>query len=238
MSVAAVLLAGGSGLRFDHHTNKVYLPVGDRPLLEYSLSTLSAAPAIQTIVVVLRPEDESRARRMVEELDLEKVGPMVPGGSTRQESELAGLNALAEVIESGEIELVALHDGARPFLTIPLLDDLIGAARFSGGAVPALPVEGPIFRRDDEHWRLLPQHRLSRVQTPQVFAARPLLAAYRLAAAAGFSGFDTAETVEHFSNLKVAAVRGDPRNLKVTYPADLIAAEKLAPAFAQEGWSS
>ena len=75
-----------------------------------------------------------------------------------------------------------------------------------------------------------------RVQTPQVFRARPLLEAYRASVAAGFEGVDTAETIERFSTLEVAVVPGDDRNIKITFVEDLFRAEELAANWDDGRW--
>lgn len=228
---AAVLLAGGSGTRMERTENKVYLEVGGQTLLAWSLATFQRSPSIERIVLVVREGDEPRADAIVGEVGADKVTDMVLGGDTRHESEQSGLEALAGPIGSGDLDLVLIHDAARPFVSADLLARIVAAAREVGGAVPGLPLEGEfLLRTTDENMAPtpVPTTELRRVQTPQAFHAAPLLHAYREASQAGFHGVDTAETVERFSNLEVRVVPGDPDNIKVTYLEDLVTAEELA----------
>lgn len=236
MRTAAIVLAGGSGSRVQRSVNKVYLPLGERPMLAYPLETFERAPVIDRVVLVIRGEDRQAAESVLAELPISKLTRVVEGGSSRHLSEMAGLEAIAEAIESGDIDLVAIHDGARPFVTLDLLERLVAKAGEVGGAVPGMPVEAPLYRVTGEDAALLAQDELRRMQTPQVFAAPPLLAAYRASIEAGFEGVDTAEAVERFSDLEVAVVPGDPRNIKATFIEDFFQAEEWVPAWDKGVW--
>lgn len=226
--VAAVVLAGGSGSRFGADRNKVYLPLGGRSVLSWSVDTLAAAPEVGPVVLVIRPEDRALAERVVAQ-EVEHTGiEMVPGGASRQDSELAALRCLADRIRSGRVELVLVHDGARPLVTPKLAAEVIRTARESGGAVPGL-VRDDLAEvdADGEHLAGAPHRGLVAVQTPQGFRAGPLLAAYEEAARRGFTGTDTASCLERFADLPIQWIDGDPRNLKITYAHDLEVAEGL-----------
>lgn len=236
MSAAMIVLAGGSGSRMDPTVNKVYLTIGDRSILAFSLDTLERVPMVERIVLVTRPDDHARAASALTEAGLTKPCSIVDGGATRQESEMAGLESLAPAIESGEINLVAIHDGARPFASLQLIETLFNEARRLGGAIPAVTMEAPLYGISDGYALPVSSGSLVRVQTPQTFAAAPLLAAYRSAARAGFSGFDTAETMEKFSNVTVGVVEGDVRNIKLTVLDDFAVAEDLARRWEGGRW--
>ena len=234
--VAAIILAGGSGSRMQKEINKVYLPISNRDMLEFSIETMDRSPFVERIVLVVRDEDRPNAELLIAETMPSKLTDVVTGGSTRHESEEAGLEQLAGAIDDGSIDLVAIHDGARPFMTLELLESVITAARETGGAIPGLEVEEPLFRHDGGEVELLEQTSLRRVQTPQAFHARPLLLAYRRAKEAGFQGVDTAETIERFSDLSITVVPGDPHNIKVTFVEDFFAAEGYALQFDKGRW--
>lgn len=234
MRLAAIVLAGGVGARVRSGINKVFLPVQDRAVLDYSVRTFQRASGVVQIVIAVRPEDRHR-------LDHLMGGPgppltLVAGGVTRHQSEVSAVEFLATAVEDGAIDLIAIHDGARPFMTLELLEDCIAAARRFGGAVPGLPPEAPLYRIEEGAAVPLANESLIRAQTPQVFEARPLLEAYRASVEAGFEGVDTAETMEKFSTVEVAVVTGDERNLKVTFVEDLFRAEVLATNWADGRW--
>ena len=218
--------------------NKVYLPISNRDMLEFSIETMDRSPFVERIVLVVRDEDRPNAEVLIAETMPSKLTHVVTGGSTRHESEEAGLAQLAGSIEVGGIDLIVIHDGARPFMTLDLLEAVIVAARESGGAIPGLEVEEPLFRRHDGAVELLEQTSLRRVQTPQAFRALPLLEAYRLAREAGFQGVDTAETIERFSDLSITVVPGEPHNIKVTFVADFFAAEGYALQWEKGRWKT
>lgn len=236
MSVAAIVLAGGSGSRVQRDVNKVYIPVHDRDLLEYSLETMDRSPRINQVALVVREEDQSRAELIIGETMPSKLTHVVTGGASRHLSEMAGLNALRSDIEAGDIDFVAIHDGARPFMTLRLLDALIDAAIEHGGAIPGLSIVEPLYRTTGAGVELLHPDTMRRVQTPQVFRARPLLAAYEASLEHGFEGVDTAETVERFSDLEVCVIPGDPRNIKVTFVEDFFTAEEYALEWEKGAW--
>lgn len=204
-------------------------------MVDYSVRTFQRAPDVERIVVAVRPEDRHR----LDHLTADGVGPplsTVAGGPTRHQSEVSAIESLAGAIDAGVIDLVAIHDGARPFMTLELLDACIEAAARFGGAVPGTPPEAPLYQRDGGGARPLEADALMRVQTPQVFQARPLLEAYRASVEAGFEGIDTAETMEKFSTIEVAIVPGDERNVKVTFVEDLFRAEELATNWDDGRW--
>lgn len=236
MSVAAIILAGGSGSRVQRDVNKVYIPIGERDMLEYSLETMDRSPRISQVALVVREEDQARAELLIAETMPSKLSHVVVGGATRHLSEIAGLRAFQEDIESGAIDIVAIHDGARPFMTLELLDQLIDAAVIHGGSVPGLPIEEPLYRTTEDGVVMLPPDSICRVQTPQVFHALPLLHAYEASLEAGFAGVDTAETVERFTDLSVRIVPGDPRNIKVTFVEDFFTAEEYAMEWEKGHW--
>jgi len=219
VSVAVVIVAAGSGTRVGAAVNKVLLPLGDRPVLAWSVADALAAAGVGRVVVVVRPgEEDAVSEALAPHLgDAEVL--LVPGGATRHASEWAAIRVLAPEIESGAIEVVAIHDGARPLAGTALFDAVVAAARERGGALPVtaltevLPADG---------------RELVAVQTPQAFTAGALLDAYRRADAEGFEGTDTASCLERYGEgVPVAAVPGSTRNLKVTWPEDVALAHRL-----------
>lgn len=233
MAVAGVILAGGAGARFQGDVNKVLVRVGGRPILQYSIETFQRCLAIDRIVVVAREQEQTEITGLISDLVANKEVVVVGGGLTRQQSELAALEALSSAISSDEVDLVAIHDGARPFATSDLCEAVVGAARLHGGAVPGHPVPTPLIERREGGYSVV--EGLWSVQTPQAFTAKPLLAAYRSAQQDGFEGADTAETVARYSDLKVVMVDGGPDNMKITVAEDLVGAEELAASWHDGG---
>jgi len=148
---------------------------------------------------------------------------VVEGGASRHASEWNALVALRPEIEDGSIDVVAIHDGARPLAGAQLFAATIDAARERGGAIPCVRLPG-LLALDG---RDLPAE-LDGVQTPQAFRAAELLAAYARAEADGFDGTDTAACWARYTDLPVVAVPSTPRNLKITFPEDLALALTLA----------
>jgi 2-C-methyl-D-erythritol 4-phosphate cytidylyltransferase len=219
-TAAAVVLAGGSGTRLGAEGNKVYLPLAGRPLLAWSLEAFARAPGVGRLVLVTRPADRALATEAVRAVDAPVE--VVDGGATRHDSEWSALRRLAPAIRAGELDVVAIHDGARPVVTQRLITDVVEAAREHRAAVPGVPLTG-VADRD-----LTPvPGTLVRVQTPQAFRADLLLAAYEKADADCFTGTDTAACIERYAGVPVHCIRGDPRNVKVTYRPDLALAERL-----------
>lgn len=213
---AVVLLAAGSGSRVGADTNKVLLPLLGKPVLAWSLGTVAYLGYAERLVVVHRREDRDRVA------GLAPTATLVEGGPSRHASEWNALQALAGAIDAGEVEVVAIHDTARPLAGPALFDEVVRAASSYGGAIPVRPQHGLIGREADG-----PVGDLVAVQTPQAFRAAPLLAAYRQAAADGFEGTDTAACVERYSDLTVHAVPSEATNIKITFPEDVALAERL-----------
>lgn len=223
MKIAAIVLAGGSGTRMGTGTNKPYLRVRGRPLLWYSLDSFRRAGA-EPIVVVTRTEDHDR----LSESDIGEVC-VVEGGATRTDSEHAGIAALG----AADVDIIMIHDAARPFLTVNMIRHLAEATNRVGGAVPGLSFptapwhrgDGPLEQIEDE---------IMRVQTPQSFAADSLRPAYRRAAADQAVAADTAEIMERYGDCDVAVIDGDPDLFKVTFQADLERVEAAAGRWWQD----
>ena len=228
-AIAVVVLAGGSGLRVGRDRNKAYLPLGGRTAVGISLRTMAAtAPGLRRFVLVVRSDDLDLADQT---LDGELPHPPAPvelvvGGASRHASEERALRHLEPAIRGGELDLVLIHDAARPMCSPELVATLVRTAAERGGAVPGVVADDlAAVGADGTLVPLVGRH--VRIQTPQVFAAAPLLAAYDQAAVAGFEGTDTAACLERFSSLTVAHVAGEEQNFKITYPHDLLIADEL-----------
>ncbi|WP_435770555.1 IspD/TarI family cytidylyltransferase [Nocardioides sp. SYSU DS0651] len=234
MRSAIVVLAAGSGSRVGAEVNKVLLPLRDRPLLAWSLSAALEVAEAAWVVIVCRPGEREVVAQTLAPFVGEREVLLVDGGATRQASEQAALDLLRPLVEGGRIDVVAIHDGARPLAGAALFERVIAEAREHGGAVPTVALPG-LMARGDGAAAGDGRTRLVGVQTPQAFRAEPLLAAYRAAAAAGFDGTDTAAAFSEFAPTEAdgpALVRPVPAsatNLKVTFAEDLAVAERLLP---------
>lgn len=228
-ATAVVILAAGSGTRVGAEVNKVLLTLRGVPVLVWSLRDALALPGVRRVVLVVRPEDRAALGEAVAPHLGDREVLVVDGGATRHASEWAALQVLAPDVESGEVEVVVVHDGARPLAGLSLWRAVVDAARVSGGAVPMVPVTQLV------HHDLAPvADAVGGVQTPQAFRADDLLAAYRAAARDGFEGTDTSACVAAYGEVAVTAVPGSALNLKVTFPEDVALAEELSPLSAAD----
>ena len=225
-TAAAVVLASGAGIRVGGDRNKVYLPLGGRSVVAWSLRTFAGVAGIGALVLVVRPQDRALAGQV---LDTECDGcavQVVHGGAVRQESELMALRHLAPRITGGQIDVVLMHDAARPLVSADLVAAVLAAARESGGAVPGVPRDRLTMASEDGGVAEADLGTMMAMQTPQGFAAAPLLDAYERAAADGFAGTDTAACVTRYTGIQVRCIAGDDRNIKITYPHDIVVAAK------------
>ncbi|MBU5611539.1 2-C-methyl-D-erythritol 4-phosphate cytidylyltransferase [Geomonas azotofigens] len=224
----ALIPAAGMGKRMGAGSNKQYLMLDGMPILARTVQTFQEADCIDAIYLV-SPEQEIPFCRseVVERYGFSKVRAIVPGGSERQHSVYNGLRAI-EGIEPDDIVLI--HDGVRPFVSVRMLEDAAAAAREGGACVVAVPVKDTVkVVREGVVTATPPRETLWLAQTPQGFRYELIRAAHDQAAAAGFLGTDDASLME-WQGQPVRVVQGDYRNIKITTPEDMI----LAEAFLKE----
>ena len=123
-AVSAVILAGGSSLRFGGDTPKQFLPLLGKPIIAHSMLAFEQTPCIKEIIIVCREDDAVRYEVMAKEYGITKFKKAIVGGATRQESSMAGLNATCR-----DIDYVLIHDGARPLVTPQTVRDVAKAAK-------------------------------------------------------------------------------------------------------------
>ena len=220
MTVAAILVAAGRGVRMEADRPKAFLRLGGATLLERALRAFTSHPGIGRVVVAV--QDPGGAGR--------QLGPaaagvlLVRGGEERQDSVRLALEALGP----SEADVILVHDAARPLVSRAIIDAVIAAAAEHGAAVPVLPATETVKRLagDGRIEATLPRETLRLAQTPQGFRAAILREAHARAARDRFAGTDDAALVER-SGMRPAAVPGSPDNMKITTPQDLLVAESL-----------
>jgi len=217
-SLGAILLAAGSSSRMAGG-DKLFLPLGGRPLLSHSLATFQASPLVGAIILVMSSENLERGQALASEGGFDKVAAVCLGGARRQDSVRAGLAALPAC------DWVAVHDGARPLVTAGLIDAGLAAAQGTGAAVPAVRLSDTVKEAgaDGIVRRTLDREQLWAVQTPQFFRRDLLEEAHRKVQADVTDDAAMLEALGH----EVAVFPGSPLNLKITTADDLSLAEAL-----------
>jgi 2-C-methyl-D-erythritol 4-phosphate cytidylyltransferase len=227
---AAIIVAGGTGERFGRVGGKQLVRVLGATVLGHALGAFERCDAIDEIVVVVHPDRVGEYA--VEMAGILKVTGIVGGGDTRQESVAAGLAAL-----SSDVDLVVVHDGARPLVTPRIVAEAIEYLGTSGadGVVVGHPAYDTIKRVSADGAILATEDRstLWVAQTPQAFRAASLRRAYTRAEEEGFVGTDDSSLVERLGG-RVIMLLGPRDNLKVTVPEDLPVVERLLEARAEE----
>jgi len=226
MSAAAVIVAGGEGARMQSGRNKVFVEIEGRSILERSLSLFESTSQVSEVVVVARAREITTCEALKKEF--RKLSRIVPGGDVRHRSEFAGIQALASDIDAGRIDTVLVHDAVRPFASRQLVERLLAGLGESVGCIPGLRVASTTVLIEDG-WIVGYPSNLWAVQTPQVFQATWLLEAHNRAARRGFVGTDTASVVE-WAGGDVLVIEGEPNNIKITTPDDLVRAREIAAA--------
>ena len=218
---SAVVPAAGSSRRMEGQ-DKILLPLDDVPVLVHTLQALSASEYIQEIVVVTREDLIVPVGQLCRDCALDKVTKVLIGGATRADSVLAGVEEV-----SGRAELIAVHDGALPLVTVEVIDEAIRKAAECGAAAPAVPVKDTIKRAVDGVVAETPDRaQLFAIQTPQVFDGDLLLGALRKAVEDGAAITDDCSAVERIG-MKVCLTEGSYENIKITTPADMLVAEAI-----------
>ena len=216
MKAGAIIPAAGEGRRMGG-VPKLFLPLGGKPLILHMLRPFLQNPNIKEIVVAVRGEDLEKTKDILKGLPVK----VIVGGKVRQETVRLALEAIDE-----SLELLAIHDGARPFLSSQLLQACLEAGEKFGAVVPALPIYDTIKKGDEWVERTISREGLYTVQTPQVFRAELIKEAHRKAYENGYVGTDDASLVERM-RIKVRMIRGEKTNIKITEPEDLEIAERL-----------
>ena len=209
-SVAAVVVAGGRGLRAGGDVPKQYRTLGNVPVLRQSLAIFATHPEIRWVQPVIHRDDGALYDEAAANL---ATLPPAHGGATRQASVRAGLEALADYAPT----VVLVHDAARPF-TSPALVSRAIAAGSHGAAIPGVAMTDTIKEVDagGSVVRTLDRARLRGIQTPQAFAFDALLAAHRKAAAAGREDFTDDAALAEWAGMTVDVFEGEASNTKLT----------------------
>lgn len=213
MTTTALIVAAGKGERAGGSVPKQYRMLAGKPVLRWAAESLIRHPAVRNLRVVVGEGQRQAAAAAL--LGLE-AGDLIEGGPERADSVNAGLAAI-------DGDAVLVHDAARPFCPMAVIDRLIASLEFYEGAAPVLPIGDTLARIDDVLGEPVDRSGLARVQTPQAFRLASLRTAY-----GRWSGPAPTDetTVARAAGMKVAIVEGDPSLEKLTFPADFERAEQ------------
>jgi 2-C-methyl-D-erythritol 4-phosphate cytidylyltransferase len=211
----AVVVAAGRGTRLGAGLPKCLRPLADKPLLLYSLETLATCPDVAAVVAVVPPAHADELSRTLPAAGLPNLSAVVPGGATRAESVMRGLVALPVAVQ-----LVAVHDAARPFATAQLFADVFRSARQHGGAIAAAPATDTLKQAQAGRiTHTLDRASIWRAQTPQVFDRDLLTEALGREIERRVEITDEAQAMERAGH-SVHIVSHTHLNLKISTPAD------------------
>lgn len=221
MNKAAILVAGGKGLRMGGPVAKQYLPIAGKPVLMHTLSVFfKIDPQIQ-LILVLPETDFGFWKSLCEANQFDIPHKLVAGGNTRFQSVRNGLNALA--FNSG---LVAIHDGVRPFVKPEVIEKSFEEAEKSGSAIAVIELKDSIRKVSYDGKSTFQERQYFRlVQTPQTFQIEKIKKAFEVTELPQFT--DDATVYEH-QGWQVALIQGNMENIKITTPEDMEYAEFLA----------
>ncbi|MBE7026493.1 MAG: 2-C-methyl-D-erythritol 4-phosphate cytidylyltransferase [Ruminococcaceae bacterium] len=226
---AALIVAGGSGTRMKLENskyagvNKVFLNVGDMPVLAHTLTAFENCDVIDKIVVVTRECDIPLCSQLAREFNITKLKSVVCGGDTRQKSVLNGLVEIED-----ESQLVAIHDGARCLITPEDIKRVVLSAKENGAAALGIACTDTLKRVDGNMniTQTVERANIYRIQTPQVFFTNQIIDAHKKAVDDGFEVTDDCSVAEYVG-INVKVVEGSVNNIKLTTREDLILAEAL-----------
>jgi len=217
----AIIAAAGAGTRMASDRPKQFLLLAGTPVIFHTLKPFEECESIHDVIVVLPAEESAGFLSMAQSLGLKKVARVVPGGATRADSVRRGLMSV------GSAELVAVHDGVRPFVTVAEIDRTIAAAQADGAAILVGPVTDTIKQVSDQTVvETLDRGVLRRALTPQCFRYELLRRAYEGADVNDPLLTDESALVEQLGH-RVTVVEGSARNIKITTTEDLAVAEAL-----------
>jgi 2-C-methyl-D-erythritol 4-phosphate cytidylyltransferase len=221
----AIIVAAGSGRRMGGGVPKPYRRLGGRPILGRTLEAFHQSACFEEIILVVASGDMNTCRRQViAPLGMEDHVRVVAGGSERQESVYAGLAAC----RGQDDDLVLIHDGVRPLVTVDLLQACLAAATDHGACILAVPSSDTLKQGlpDGRIIKTLPRNAVWQAQTPQAFRLDLIRTAHRKARQEGFRGTDDAQLVERLGT-PVFIAPGSRSNIKITCPEDLVLAEAI-----------
>ncbi len=226
MRVSAIVVAAGKGQRMNADQNKVFMPLAGHAVLTYCLRIFDKLDKINEIICVHAAGEAAAIEQCIAEANIQTPVLTVQGGQLRQQSVLNGL-----ALVNSNNDYVVIHDGARPLLTLPLVQNLLAEVQKAGAVIPVIPVKDTIKRiNNNTVIETLPRQELFAVQTPQAFHKELL---------SGLDGdigliTDEASFVERCHS--VAVVAGDVRNIKITTPEDLWLAEAIVRKVEDYQW--
>ena len=219
----AIIAAAGTGSRMASERPKQFLQLAGTPIIFHTLKPFELCDSIHEVIVVLPAAESAEFLAQASRRGLRKLARVVPGGATRADSVKRGLQA----IRAATAEVVAVHDGVRPFVTVEEIEETIAAARRDGAAILTTPVTDTIKLVDgDTVVQTLARQNLRQALTPQCFRYELLRRAYEQVDVADPSLTDESVLVERLEH-RVTVVAGSPKNIKITTPRDLLLAEAL-----------
>lgn len=221
MDYQVIIPAAGQGKRMGVGKNKLLLELQEQPIIFHTINVFLHDFHCKGIILVIQPDDELVFKALLDKCPMKEKIKTIYGGSERQYSVYNGLLA----VENTEIVLV--HDGARPFIKLSIIHQLVNAAFEKGAAIAAVPVKDTIKKVDNyQVMETVERTSLWQVQTPQAFRFSILFNAHQQANKEKFLGTDEASLVERLE-YPVQIVTGDYDNIKLTTPEDLYFAEAI-----------
>jgi 2-C-methyl-D-erythritol 4-phosphate cytidylyltransferase len=222
----AIIAAAGSGTRMASDRPKQFLLLAGTPVIIHTLKVFEQCECIHEVILVLPPAESAGFLSLAGKHGLRKVARVVPGGVTRADSVKRGLLA----IRAATAEIVAVHDGVRPFVTTEEIDAVVAAAQTDGAAILVAPVTDTIKQINDRRVvQTLDRGELRRALTPQCFRYELLREAYQQADVNDPSLTDESALVEKLG-VPISVIEGSVRNIKITTMEDLVIAETILTA--------
>lgn len=218
---SAVIVAAGSSQRMG--SDKLLHNLGIMPVLARTLLVFQDCELVDEIVVVTRMEKLEEVAELCKKYRIEKASKVICGGATRMESALAGVSEVKE-----KAKLIAIHDGARPLVSVELIENTVRAAAKYKAAVPAIKSVDTLKLAEDgvTVTGSLDRELVLRVQTPQVFDADLIKGALTFAAEKKLPLTDDCSAVE-LMGVKARIVPGEEDNIKLTTPRDMLFAAAI-----------
>lgn len=217
----AIIAAAGSGSRMASDRPKQFLQLAGTPIIFHTLKPFEECESIHEIVVVLPAEESAGFLSMAGKFGLRKLSKVVPGGTTRADSVKRGLMSIRSV----NAEIVAVHDGVRPFVTVDEIEQTVQKARESGAAILVAPAVDTIKEVDgDRILQTLDRGKLRRALTPQCFRYELLRKAFENLDVNDPTLTDESSMIERIGE-PVVVVEGSANNIKITTHDDLAIAE-------------